>query len=111
MDLQVVKLTSLIGDLLDVTKINSGKIHLNQTQFEFQTVVMEIAEEMQMSTSHKIEIHTASGGTVFADRERIGQVITNLMSNAIKYSPMQIASLWKLSIKTTTLFLQLKILE
>ena len=72
---------------MDVTKINSGKIHLNQTQFEFQTVVMEIAEEMQMSTSHKIEIHTASGGTVFADRERIGQVITNLMSNAIKYSP------------------------
>ncbi len=86
-DMQVAKLTSLIGDLLDVTKINSGKIHLNQTQFDFQTVVMEIAEEMQISTSHKIEIHTATGGTVFADRERIGQVMTNLMSNAIKYSP------------------------
>lgn len=86
-DIQVAKLTSLIGDLLDVTKINSGKIHLNQTQFDFQTVVMEIAEEMQMSTSHKIEINTPKGGTVFADRERIGQVMTNLMSNAIKYSP------------------------
>lgn len=86
-DLQVGKLTSLIGDLLDVTKINSGKIHLNQTHFNFQTVVMETAEEMQMSTSHKIEIYTPKGGTVFADRERIGQVMTNLMSNAIKYSP------------------------
>ncbi|QNS42411.1 PAS domain-containing sensor histidine kinase [Chryseobacterium manosquense] len=87
MDLQVVKLTSLIGDLLDVTKINSGKIHLNQTHFNFQTVVMEIAEEMQMSTYHKIEIYGEKEGTVFADRERIGQVMTNLMSNAIKYSP------------------------
>lgn len=86
-DLQVAKLTSLIGDLLDVTKINSGKIHLNQTHFNFQTVVMEIAEELQMSTTHKIEIYTEKGGTVFADRERIGQVITNLIANAIKYSP------------------------
>lgn len=86
-DLQVAKLTSLIGDLLDVTKINSGKIHLNQTHFNFQTVVMEIAEEMQMSTYHKIEIYAEKEGTVFADRERIGQVMTNLMSNAIKYSP------------------------
>ena len=86
-DLQVAKLTSLIGDLLDVTKINSGKIHLNQTHFNFQTVVMEIAEEMQMSTYHKIEIYGEKEGTVFADRERIGQVMTNLMSNAVKYSP------------------------
>ena len=87
MDLQVVKLTSLIGDLLDVTKINSGKIHLNQSCFDFEKIVLETAEEMQMSTTHKIEIYTEKGGTVFADRERIGQVITNLISNAIKYSP------------------------
>lgn len=87
MDLQVVKLTSLIGDLLDVTKINSGKIHLNQSSFDFEKVVLETAEELQMSTIHKIEIYTEKGGTVFADRERIGQVITNLIANAIKYSP------------------------
>lgn len=87
MDLQVVKLTSLIGDLLDVTKINSGKIHLNQSCFDFAKLVLETAEEMQMSTSHKIEIYAKNGGTVFADKERIGQVMINLISNAIKYSP------------------------
>ena len=87
MDLQVVKLTSLIGDLLDVTKINSGKIHLNQDIFDFEKLVLETAEEMQMSTMHKIKINTEHVGMVFADRERISQVITNLMSNAIKYSP------------------------
>ena len=87
MDFQVVTLTSLIGDLLDVTKINSGKIHLNQDIFDFEKLVLETAEEMQMSTMHKIKINPEHVGMVFADRERISQVITNLMSNAIKYSP------------------------
>ncbi len=87
MDLQVIKLTSLIGDLLDVTKINSGKIHLNQDVFDFEKLVLETAEELQMSTLHKIEIESEHVGMVFADRERISQVITNLISNAIKYSP------------------------
>ncbi len=87
MDLQVVKLTSLIGDLLDVTKINSGKIHLNESDFDFEKLVLETAEELQMSTLHKIKLKTENVGTVFADRERISQVITNLISNAIKYSP------------------------
>ncbi|MBV2166150.1 MAG: PAS domain-containing sensor histidine kinase [Kaistella sp.] len=87
MDLQVVKLTSLIGDLLDVTKINSGKIHLNESDFDFEKLVLETAEELQMSTLHKIKLNTENVGTVFADRERISQVITNLISNAIKYSP------------------------
>lgn len=87
MDLQVVKLTSLVGDLLDVTKINSGKIHLNESDFDFEKLVLETAEELQMSTLHKIKLNTENVGTVFADRERISQVITNLISNAIKYSP------------------------
>ena len=87
MDLQVIKLTSLIGDLLDVTKINSGKIHLNNDVFDFEKLVQESVEEMQMSTLHQIEITTENVGMVFADRERISQVITNLISNAIKYSP------------------------
>ncbi|MBW8361880.1 MAG: PAS domain-containing sensor histidine kinase [Kaistella sp.] len=87
MDMQVVKLTSLIGDLLDVTKINAGKIHLNQDYFEFSQLVKETVEEQQMATSHAIEVNIEKGGTVFADRDRISQVITNLISNAIKYSP------------------------
>ena len=87
MDMQVIKLTSLIGDLLDVTKINSGKIHLNNDVFDFEQLVKESVEEMQMSTLHQIEFDSKKGGMVFADKERISQVITNLISNAIKYSP------------------------
>ena len=87
MDLQVVKLTSLIADLLDVTKINAGKIHLNEAHFDFKSLVEETVEEQQMSTSHTIEAEELAGGMVFADKERISQVMTNLISNAIKYSP------------------------
>jgi PAS domain S-box-containing protein len=87
MDMQIVKLTSLIGDLLDVTKINSGKIYLNEKEFDFEKLVIETVEEQQMSTSYQIELHSESVGMIFADRDRISQVITNLISNAIKYSP------------------------
>lgn len=87
MDMQVVKLTSLIADLLDVTKIHAGKIHLKEANFEFKSVVEETVEEQQMSTSHQIEFEPESGGMVFADKERISQVMINLISNAIKYSP------------------------
>ncbi len=87
MDVQIMKLTSLISDLLDVTKINSGKIYLNEVNFDFEKLVLETIEDQQMSTSYEIECNTENVGMVFADRERISQVITNLVSNAIKYSP------------------------
>lgn len=87
MDLQIEKLTSLIGDLLDVTKINAGKIYLNEAEFDFEQLVIETVEDQRMSTSYHIELSTEKVGMVFADRDRIGQVITNFISNAIKYSP------------------------
>ena len=87
MDIQIVKLTSLIGDLLDVTKINAGKIYLNQIAFDFEKLVVETVEEQQMSTAFDIEIQSEEVGMVFADRDRVSQVITNFISNAIKYSP------------------------
>lgn len=87
MDEQVVKLTSLIGDLLDVTKINSGKIQLNETHFELSQLMNEVVEEQQLSSRHKITIESEKVANVFADRNRIGQVMSNLISNAVKYSP------------------------
>ena len=88
MDGQLNRLTSLIGDLLDVTKINSGKLQFNDRDFEFNDHVRELVEDLQRTTEkHKLIENFLPTGIVFGDKERIGQVITNLITNAIKYSP------------------------
>lgn len=87
MEAQINKLNNLITDLLDVTKIQNGKMLLQEQEFELVDLVLEITEEQQMSTNHKIALEIEFSGKVFGDRDRIGQVLTNLMSNAIKYSP------------------------
>lgn len=87
MDLQLNRLTGLIGDLLDVTKIQSGKMTFNPVEFNFDAAVEDIVDEMQhISSKHQIICNLNSNAIVFADKERIGQVITNFLSNAIKYS-------------------------
>lgn len=87
MDEQINKLTSLVNDLLDVTKIQNGKILLNKSDFDFDDLVEEIVTEQQMITSHKILVESEKIGNIYSDRHRISQVMSNLISNAIKYSP------------------------
>jgi PAS domain S-box-containing protein len=87
MDDQINKLTSLVNDLLDVTKIQNGKILLNKSDFDFDELVQEIVTEQQMSTSHKIYVDSEKIGNIYGDRHRISQVMSNLIGNAIKYSP------------------------
>ncbi len=88
MDIQLNKLTSLIGDLLDVTKIESGKLSMRFSSFDFNELVQEIVEETQRTTSrHVISLELSESVIFCGDRDRIGQVLTNLLINAIKYSP------------------------
>jgi two-component system CheB/CheR fusion protein len=88
MDRQIDKLTTLINDLLDVTKIEGGKFQFHLAHFDFNELVAEIAEEMQQTTQqHTIITKLALTSKIYGDRDRIGQVITNFLSNAIKYSP------------------------
>ncbi|MGB4400861.1 MAG: PAS domain S-box protein [Daejeonella sp.] len=88
MDGQINRLTSLIGDLLDVTKISSGKLQFNDREFEFLPMVKELLEDLQRTTDkHTLQQDYEANGVVFGDKERIGQVISNLVTNAIKYSP------------------------
>lgn len=88
MDGQLNRLTSLIGDLLDVTKINSGKLQFNNQEFDFNASLEELLEDLQRTaTKHSIVKKIVPAGFIYGDKERIGQVITNLVTNAIKYSP------------------------
>jgi PAS domain S-box-containing protein len=88
MNSQINRLTSLVGDLLDVTKINSGKLQFNDQEFDFNSMVKERVEELRhMTDKHQILEEYQNTGIVFGDKDRIGQVISNLITNAIKYSP------------------------
>jgi signal transduction histidine kinase len=88
LDKQVNRLSSLISDLLDVTKIHTGRLQFNETEFDFNTLVEEVIEDVQHTSSkHQIKKELRFKGMMIGDTERISQVITNLLTNAIKYSP------------------------
>lgn len=88
MDGQINKLTHLITDLLDATKIEGGKLQYHEAFFDFNEMVTESVVEMQqISPQQNITTNLASSLKIYGDRDRIGQVVTNFLSNAIKYSP------------------------
>ncbi|MEP7253843.1 MAG: ATP-binding protein [Ginsengibacter sp.] len=88
MNFQIVKLTSLIGDLLDVSRMEGGKLQYHLDYFCFNEMIVETVREVQLtSKSHKITVDLVKVPRVYGDEDRLSQVLTNLLSNAIKYSP------------------------
>jgi len=86
---QVNKLTTLISDLLDVSKIQTGKLPFSFTSFDLAVLLKEVTEVMQQTNElHHIVLDCGTADlTIEADHQRIEQVVINLISNAIKYSP------------------------
>lgn len=85
---QVNRLTGIISNLLDVTRIHAGKLELNPSKFNLYELIEECADyNISINPKSKITITGDKDLTVFADRIRIDQVLCNLISNAIKYSP------------------------
>jgi two-component system CheB/CheR fusion protein len=85
---QVNKLTGLVEDLLDVTKIHAGKMQFNRSVFSISDVLQDCVDQIKHhSNTHRMVIKGPSDIAIFADKHRIEQVIINFLSNAIKYSP------------------------
>jgi two-component system CheB/CheR fusion protein len=85
---QVDRLTRLVSDLLDTTRITGSQLDLKQETFDLNKLIEECVGEAQLTTSkHQLIIKPGDVSPLHADRERIGQVIINLLTNAIKYSP------------------------
>jgi len=84
---QVIKMTDLIHSFLDLSRLESGKLQLKLGVFDMNELVAEtIAETQLLSPGHPIEFEPGRQLFVKADAEKIGQVIGNLLSNALKYS-------------------------
>lgn len=85
---QINKLNLLVQELLDVTRISNGKMKFKQEQFNLCELVLEVTEQMQITTNKSIIVENSLlNGSIIGDRDRTGQVLANLLTNAIKYSP------------------------
>lgn len=88
MDVQMNRLTELVASFMNVYKLGSGKLRLHKKHFELAGLVAEVVANFQYTvTSHTVEQTGDLKAKVFADSARINQVLVNLISNAIKYSP------------------------
>ena len=85
---QVKRMSSMINGFLNISRLESGKIYIEKQKFSIDKLLTEMIAESQISvTSHQFEFESCGDTEVFADRDKISSVISNLMSNAVKYSP------------------------
>ncbi|GAC1466844.1 MAG: hypothetical protein PVSMB5_10100 [Ktedonobacteraceae bacterium] len=85
---QTIRLTALVDELLDLSSIRAGKIELHKREFDLVALCQGIVEDQQLLTGRTIAL-TSETPTLqlVADCDRFSQVVTNLMTNAVKYSP------------------------
>lgn len=85
---QAKKLARLIDELLDVSRLQQGRVEMRLAEIELTDVVRDVAERMRiLSKGHEIETKIEGAAPIVADRDRIEQVLEDLVGNAIKYSP------------------------
>ncbi len=85
---QTDKVTKLINDLLNVSNIEEGKLVLKKEMFDANALVAKTISDIQYTTdTHQIMREGKLKTQVYGDADRIAQVIANLLTNAIKYSP------------------------
>ncbi len=88
---QVAHITSLINDLLDVSRVSGGLVRLEKAPVDVKDAVADAVEQVRPlveARGHRLEVHLAPEHAVVAgDRKRLVQVLSNLLNNAAKYTP------------------------
>ncbi len=91
-NVQVNRLTRLINDLLDMSRIQAHKLEPHMERVDLVTVIQDVVQEQSRGAATRtilFEQHSENEIPVFADVDRIEQVITNYISNALKYSTVE----------------------
>jgi len=85
---QVNKMSDLVYGFLDLSRLESGKLQVKMQPFDLTELITEtIIEIIPVSYNHQIVFNPRKSIIINADRDRISQVVSNFLSNAIKYSP------------------------
>lgn len=85
---QTTKLARLIDELLDVSRIQSGRVEFDHQRMDLGHLAREVVERMQTTTTnHTLQVTAIDAAEIVADRDHLEQVLNNLIANAVKYSP------------------------
>lgn len=89
-DRQVALMSRLVGDLLDLTRINTGKLRLDVQRIDMARVIADVVSDQRAlfeARLQELRVEIEPGGLIVnGDRLRLGQVISNLLTNACKYT-------------------------
>jgi len=82
------RMTSLVNELLDISRVKTGKLVLHKEKVSFNELILAVIEDMQSITQeHVIEFKKIKEVRLSLDKHRVNQVLINFISNAIKFSP------------------------
>ncbi len=86
---EVDRLTRLVGDLLILAQAESGRLPMDMRTVELDTILLEVFQQMRTLAGERIELHIGDIDQVqvTGDRDRLKQVLVNLVGNAIQYTP------------------------
>jgi PAS domain S-box-containing protein len=86
---QVDYMNNMINGFLNVSRLDSAQMYIDKTIFDFHSLLSEIEDEVLSTTrTHKFLFKSSTKTLLLGDREKIAQVLHNLIGNAIKYSPL-----------------------
>ncbi len=87
-------LLGVINDILDMSKIEANKFELTESEFNFENMLRKVTGVLAFRVDEKKQLFTVSidqniPATIIGDEQRLAQVVTNLLANAVKFTPEQ----------------------
>jgi signal transduction histidine kinase len=86
-DQQARRANRLVSDLLDVSRVEAGRFSIQSSAHDLSAVIRQVVDEQRLATGRTLLLEAPEHLELDGDPDRLAQVVTNLVSNAVKYSP------------------------